>query len=66
MSGELIWFKSSHSGTAGGDCIEVAATPAAVRVRDSKDRTGPQLAFAPDAWAAFVAYAANRTPSADA
>lgn len=24
MSSELVWFKSSYSGTAGGDCIEVA------------------------------------------
>ncbi|MEU2868565.1 DUF397 domain-containing protein [Streptomyces olivoreticuli] len=24
MSTERIWFKSSYSGTAGGDCIEVA------------------------------------------
>ncbi|MEE4546810.1 DUF397 domain-containing protein [Streptomyces sp. V4-01] len=24
MSAELIWFKSSYSGTNGGDCVEVA------------------------------------------
>lgn len=25
MTSELAWFKSSYSGSAGGDCIEVAA-----------------------------------------
>ncbi|WP_093799482.1 DUF397 domain-containing protein [Streptomyces sp. Wb2n-11] len=24
MSTELVWFKSSYSGTGGGDCVEVA------------------------------------------
>ncbi|MGW8379302.1 DUF397 domain-containing protein [Streptomyces sp. ODS28] len=24
MSGELAWFKSSYSGTGGGECLEVA------------------------------------------
>ena len=61
MSTELAWFKSSYSGTEGGDCVEVAACPEAVHVRDSKDKAGPQLAFAPDAWAAFVAFAARQS-----
>lgn len=52
-----MWFKSSHSGSDGGDCVEVALGPASVRVRDSKDRSGPVLAFEPDAWTAFVAFA---------
>ncbi|MFF3947321.1 DUF397 domain-containing protein [Streptomyces sp. NPDC001902] len=53
----LVWFKSRHSGSDGGDCVEVAVGPAAVHVRDSKDRSGPVLAFEPDAWTAFVAFA---------
>ncbi|MEU1538173.1 DUF397 domain-containing protein [Actinacidiphila glaucinigra] len=53
----LVWFTSRHSGSDGGDCVEVAIGPAAVHVRDSKDRSGPALAFEPDAWAAFVAFA---------
>jgi hypothetical protein len=58
---EVAWFKSSYStGEAGSDCVEVANTPSAIRVRDSKDTTGPQLAFAPQAWADFVTHAANR------
>ncbi|MFF3014025.1 DUF397 domain-containing protein [Streptomyces sp. NPDC057939] len=52
---ELKWFKSSHSSGEGGECVEVAAARAAVHVRDSKERGGPQLAFKPDDWACFVA-----------
>ncbi|MEU2222622.1 DUF397 domain-containing protein [Streptomyces sp. NPDC018347] len=55
---ELAWFKSSYSsGTNGESCVEVAAASGAVHVRDSKSVGGPQLALAPNAWAAFVTYA---------
>ena len=58
---EVAWFKSSYSsGEPGSDCVEVAGTPSAIRVRDSKNTTSPQLAFAPQAWADFVTHAANR------
>ncbi|MFJ2776767.1 DUF397 domain-containing protein [Kitasatospora sp. NPDC087315] len=60
MSTELTWFKSSHSSTGGGECIEVAVTPATIHVRDSKDQTGPQLAFSPTAWADFVAFTTRK------
>ncbi|MFE1749604.1 DUF397 domain-containing protein [Streptomyces anandii] len=58
---ELAWFKSSHSGgNDGNSCVEVAATPGAIHVRDSKYRaTGPRLALAPEAWADFVAFASG-------
>ncbi|MFF7213233.1 DUF397 domain-containing protein [Streptomyces sp. NPDC008238] len=52
-----MWFKSLHSGSDGGECVEVAVGPAAVHVRDSKDRSGPVLAFDPEAWTAFLAFA---------
>ncbi|CAL2061219.1 MULTISPECIES: DUF397 domain-containing protein [Streptomyces] len=53
---QLSWFKSSYSGDEGGECVEVAADRAAVRVRDSKEQgAGPQLAFTQDARAGFVA-----------
>ncbi|WP_405090776.1 DUF397 domain-containing protein [Micromonospora sp. NBC_01392] len=49
------WRKSSRSNGQGANCVEVAdARPGGVAVRDSKDPAGPVLAFAPDAWRAFV------------
>ncbi|MFC7813366.1 DUF397 domain-containing protein [Streptomyces sp. NPDC057367] len=58
---ELAWFKSSYSdGPDGDSCVEVAATPGTVHVRDSKHRdAGPRLALVPEAWAEFVAYASG-------
>ncbi|URN13582.1 DUF397 domain-containing protein [Streptomyces radiopugnans] len=50
----LAWFKSSYSGTEGGDCVEVAAGTAAVHVRDSKAVAGPVLTVSREAWAEFV------------
>ncbi|MDG4835789.1 DUF397 domain-containing protein [Micromonospora sp. WMMD967] len=47
----------------GGACVEVADNlPGVVLVRDSKDRSGPVLTFAPAAWRGFVdaAQAAGR------
>jgi hypothetical protein len=58
MTESLKWFKSSYSGSDGGDCVEVAAHPGAVHVRDSKDPEIPGLTFAPAAWSAFTAFAA--------
>ncbi|QKW52186.1 DUF397 domain-containing protein [Streptomyces buecherae] len=53
------WIKSSYSASNGGECIEWAPAHAAragvVPVRDSKDPSGPTLAFEPAAWSAFVA-----------
>ncbi|MEU0659271.1 DUF397 domain-containing protein, partial [Streptomyces lavendulocolor] len=54
---EPAWVKSSYSTADGPDCVEVAAAPDTVHVRDSKNVPGPRLGFAPDAWAAFVTYA---------
>ncbi|MDI5943879.1 MULTISPECIES: DUF397 domain-containing protein [Micromonospora] len=48
-----MWRTSTRSGGE-GDCVEVAAFAEAVGVRDSKDRQGPTLSFAPAAWAGFV------------
>ncbi|CAL9291687.1 DUF397 domain-containing protein [Streptomyces sp. SudanB182_2057] len=56
---ELAWFKSSYSGSQGDDCVEVAVTEQAVRVRDSKDVTRPDFAVGRDGWARFVRYAAG-------
>ncbi|MFF8322171.1 DUF397 domain-containing protein [Streptomyces bobili] len=56
---ELAWFKSSHSTNDGPECVEVAFTGEAIRIRDSKNRQSPHLAFAPSEWAAFVSYTAD-------
>nr|BFD94366.1 hypothetical protein KitaXyl93_57260 [Kitasatospora sp. Xyl93] len=62
MSIGPAWFKSSHSNTEGGACVEVALTTGTVRVRDSKDKTGPQLTFTAKAWADFVSFARDKGP----
>ncbi|MFF5282004.1 DUF397 domain-containing protein [Streptomyces sp. NPDC013171] len=54
MSTDLDWFKSSYSSEQGGDCVEVAAQPDAVHVRDSKDTALPSFEVSPAAWGAFV------------
>lgn len=54
----LRWFKSTYSGSDGGDCVEVAAGPGVVYVRDSKAAgMGPVLRVDRDEWAAFVGFA---------
>ncbi len=51
------WRKSSYSGGQGGECIEINETAELISVRDSKDKTGPTLAFTPQQWAAFIDFA---------
>ncbi|MEV4845872.1 DUF397 domain-containing protein [Micromonospora matsumotoense] len=54
------WHKSTKSGGNGGDCVEVAGNlPGVVLVRDTKDRDGGVLAFAPAAWRGFVDFASR-------
>ncbi|MFD4698162.1 DUF397 domain-containing protein [Streptomyces niveus] len=58
---ELAWFKSSYSDSSDpNDCVEVATTPTAMHVRDSKNPQGPHLGLSPAAWASFVTYASER------
>ncbi|WP_281899761.1 DUF397 domain-containing protein [Micromonospora humidisoli] len=59
------WRKSTKSGNNGGSCVEVADNlPGVVLVRDTKDRAGGTLAFAPDAWQSFVDLAKQIGPAA--
>ncbi len=51
---DLNWRKSSYSGNGGGECVEIGASPGAVVVRDTTDRTGPVLRFTPAAWRRFA------------
>ncbi|MFB6903867.1 DUF397 domain-containing protein [Streptomyces bacillaris] len=48
------WRKSSYSGGANGDCLEVADGHTSVPVRDSKTPAGPMLTFSPQGWSGFV------------
>ncbi|MFJ7158328.1 DUF397 domain-containing protein [Streptomyces sp. NPDC101118] len=50
------WRKSSYSGGDGNACVEVAACPTAIHVRDSKITGGPELRLAPHAWAALTGW----------
>ncbi|MER5629722.1 DUF397 domain-containing protein [Streptomyces nitrosporeus] len=53
----LAWFKSSYSSNGNeGDCVEVATSPGAVHIRDSKHVSGPALAVTPAAWADLVSH----------
>ena len=56
---DLAWFKSSYSGTEGGQCVEVAPGTAVVHVRDSKVATGSILTVSGEAWAGFVGSASS-------
>jgi Domain of unknown function (DUF397) len=49
---EQAWVKSSYSGSQ-ANCVEVAVHDH-VRVRDTKDRTGPILNFRTEAWRKFT------------
>ncbi|WP_242885057.1 DUF397 domain-containing protein [Actinomadura litoris] len=49
------WRRSSHTGSNGGNCVELARLRGAVAVRDSKDPGGPVLLVAAAALRAAVA-----------
>ncbi|MEU6991542.1 DUF397 domain-containing protein [Streptomyces sp. NPDC046465] len=55
----LAWTKSSHSGSQGNECLELAATPTTIHIRDSKHapETGPALHISPATWTAFLTQA---------
>ncbi|BCL14274.1 DUF397 domain-containing protein [Micromonospora sagamiensis] len=49
------WRKATRSSSNGGACVEVADNlSSVVLVRDSKDRDGGVLAFAPGSWRTFI------------
>jgi hypothetical protein len=54
MIDEQPWRKSSYSG-AQASCVEVADSADVVLVRDTANRDGGALVFAPGAWKAFTA-----------
>ncbi|MFJ8705676.1 DUF397 domain-containing protein [Streptomyces anulatus] len=49
------WRKSSYSNSDGGQCVEVSDSFSdVIPVRDSKNPSGPALAFAVGGWSSFV------------
>jgi hypothetical protein len=58
----IHWQKSSYSGD-GSNCVEIAAAPPTIHIRDSKNTGGPHLAFQLSAWVSFICHAASGSPS---
>lgn len=56
-----IWRKSSYSGDQGGECVEIAETPATIAVRDSKNPAGPVLTLEPAVFSRFLSWASWAT-----
>ncbi|MEU9054163.1 DUF397 domain-containing protein [Streptomyces sp. NPDC048384] len=59
-----MWFRSSYSNGAGGECIECALTADEALVRDSKCETGPVITLGNSAWRAFLCGLLERGRSA--
>ncbi|GGV62693.1 DUF397 domain-containing protein [Streptomyces massasporeus] len=53
-SSRLVWFRSSYSNGAGGECVECAVTSHGALVRDSKRGEADVIAVSDDAWRSFV------------
>ncbi|MEW2811631.1 DUF397 domain-containing protein [Streptomyces massasporeus] len=54
---ELRWVKSSYSSSSDiNDCVEVASTPAAAHIRDSKAPDAAHMTVTPATWAGFLRY----------
>jgi Domain of unknown function (DUF397) len=59
------WRKSSHSGSNGGECVEVGGHHGHVFVRDTKDKEGPVLRVSPAVWRRFADGLKSGRPLAD-
>jgi hypothetical protein len=53
MTAHELWHRSSYS-SGDGNCVEVAWPDQDVAVRDSKQPTGPTLAFPTSNWQTFL------------
>jgi Domain of unknown function (DUF397). len=60
-STQLVWRKSSYSGGGNENCVEVAATPSGIAVRDSKSPSGHCLQLTPQQWRSFLSELKNST-----
>lgn len=57
---EPTWHKSTYS-EEGSACVEIAPTPTAIHIRDSKTPSGPRLTLRPAAWADFLSDMTQRS-----
>ncbi|MGW0826990.1 DUF397 domain-containing protein [Streptomyces sp. NPDC002845] len=57
---ELHWKKSTYSPDA-SNCVEIATTPAAIHIRDSKNPPSPHVTLQPTAWTDFLSDLAQRS-----
>lgn len=48
--GTARWRKARWSTENGGDCVELAAAPGRIAIRDSKDPCGPKILLSHDAF----------------
>lgn len=53
-SSNSMWRKSSYSGGAGNDCVELAVNTDVVGVRDSKNPDAEPLRFQHTAFCSFI------------
>ncbi|WP_084262826.1 DUF397 domain-containing protein [Actinomadura formosensis] len=53
-AGKIVWRKATRSTSTGGECVELAAFPEGVGVRDSKDPDGPKLIVRRNEFAALM------------
>ncbi|GAA3248396.1 DUF397 domain-containing protein [Streptomyces labedae] len=53
---QLAWFKSSYSGMAGDNCVEVAFTEQTFRVKGSKEVMRRPFTMSRNGWSQFVAF----------
>ena len=49
-----VWRKSTYSGGVNTTCVEVAEMARGLAVRDSKDLSGPHIAFGATDWHRFM------------
>ncbi|MDX3711258.1 DUF397 domain-containing protein [Streptomyces europaeiscabiei] len=58
----LVWFTSSYSNGAGGECVECAITGDHALVRDSKIVGGPVVTVQSGPWHSFVRALSRNEP----
>lgn len=60
LPSSIPWRRSSYSNGMGGECLEVAELAEAIRVRDSKVTSGPQITLSTATWQDFIRALAGR------